>query len=97
MKRVPTMGLKGQVILKIWVEMISFKIRFPDLSKANTSYAKTGNSTLLSNEENTRKHKKLFYISILHFSGYDCFPFQCGYVQINTDTKIEELNDTMKP
>jgi hypothetical protein len=64
MKRVPAMGLKRQAILKIWVEMISFKIRFPDLSKANTSYVKTGNSTLLSNEENIRKHKKIILYQV---------------------------------
>jgi hypothetical protein len=54
--------LKGQALLTIRVEVISFKIRFPDLLKAKTSYAKTGNSPLLSNEEIIRKHKKLYYM-----------------------------------
>jgi len=44
--------------------MISLKIRFPDLSKVNTSYAKTGKSPLLSNEENTRKHKNIILYEV---------------------------------
>lgn len=57
--------MNGQALLKIRFEMINFKIRFLDLSKANTSYVKTGNSPFLSNEENTRKHAKLYEVSFI--------------------------------
>lgn len=69
MERVPILGLKGRALLKIRVEMISFKTRFPDLSKANSGYAKTSNNPLLSNEEYIRKHKKLYYVKYPSFFG----------------------------
>jgi len=68
-ERVPALGLKGHALLKIRVEMISFKTRFPDLSKAKTGYAKTGNTPLLSNEEYIRKHKKFYCVKYPSFFG----------------------------